>query len=180
MSNISFPSSYPYKPKKWLGVVCIVLFGFGAWFLGYQAQTHDNGINLIVYRHILEIPLSAQEATLLLWGITILSAVMSLLGFLVLYKAFISKAELVLANDRIIVPVGVFNFNKTQTILYAEIHSAQIFKINGNRFLRLIHENGKLDVSGSMLPAKSVLDDIYFAIENKCSKHLETPLPHTE
>jgi hypothetical protein len=160
MSQSSFLISYPYKPKKLIMVICFVFFGLGTWIFAEVVQTNDRELNLVLVRHVMEFSFSPTQATLFYWGLSACSAVMSLLGLFSLYRALTSKSRMVLTKEKIIVPLGLLKHNKTLTISFKEICSLKFCKAHHQRFLTIVHDKGKIQLSESMRPKKVTLDEI--------------------
>ena len=167
MSNTTSPKSYPYKPKRLIMLLCIILFGLASWFFAEMAFTSDRGLNLILYRHVLEFSFSPSEAAICHWVLSVVSAAMSLLGLFGLYMALTSKAQLILTTKEISIPSGLFKPNKSVTIPFSEILSLEVHKVNNIRFLKIIHPKGKTQVNDSLLPEKIMFDEIFERLKDK-------------
>lgn len=167
MNTITTPKSYPYKPKKLLMIACIPLFGFGSWFLAETALTNDRGINYIVSRGILEIPISVSEATFIFWVLSVLSGVLTFVTLYGLYCAFTSKAQVVLTNESISIPSGIFQPSKTKTIPFNEILSLEVTEVHKVRHLKIFYQKGKAQLNDGMLPKKTMFDEIMDTIKLK-------------
>ena len=162
MTQDKFRKKYPYKPQKLTLFLGIPFFGCAAWFLAHEAQLNDQGITLVFIRHIIELTLDTNQATYLLWGLAVLSALIALLCLYGLYLSLTSKAELVLTDTSITIPTtGIFSCKKGRTIHFTDIHSLEILTINKIPFLRIVDSKGKMDISSSLLPKKTIIDEIY-------------------
>src|SRR5438128_2194224 len=90
--------AYPYKPKIWLMLLCVLMFGLGTWFMINVALTHERGLKLILIRRIIEIPMSPEHATIVYWVLAAIGAMTAFFGFYALVCAIFSKAQVIVTN----------------------------------------------------------------------------------
>jgi hypothetical protein len=166
MSDSAVVKSFTYKPKNFMMLMAILLFGPIAWIAMHEAQTNDQGVILTVSKIEL-ISLNPSEATVFYWILCAAAFCFSIGGLFALYKAFTSKATIDLTEEEIILPKGLFSVDKPITIPFIDIICMDLQSINGIRFLTIIHTNGKVSVGDDMLPKKSQLNEIIELIENK-------------
>ena len=159
MSNTFAPKLYPYKPKKLIMLLAFVFFAVAAGFIGAEAQTNEVGLDLVLFKQVME-SFNPVEATRFYWVLAFISALFSLVGLLGLYKAFTSQSVLILTEETITIPGGIFSIKKEKVVEFADIISLELSKVNSIRFLKIIHNNGQVSVSDSMLPNKNMLDEI--------------------
>jgi hypothetical protein len=152
--------TYPYQPKKWIMLLGFVFFGLAAWLMVHQALTFDRGVNIVIIRHIIELPITPEYAPMFFWILAGLSVVLSLIGLYALICAFTSKAQIVISNDSISAPANIFRLNKIITIPYSEIISVKQQSVGSNRFLKIIHTKGKLSISNQQVPKNAMFDEI--------------------
>lgn len=155
-----FPISYSYKPKKWIMVVGFFFFALGAYLLIKEAQTNDQGLKLIFINPVWELSFSPSEATLYYWALGTLSSMMSFLGLFNLYLALTSRAKIVLTNKEISIPSSMFNPRKILIIPFKEILSLEYHHVGSIRFLRIVHQKGKIYLNDRFLPKKTMFDEI--------------------
>jgi hypothetical protein len=158
--------SYPCKPKNFTLVLCVVFFGIAAWFFAHLAQTNDRGLTVSLVRNVVELSFTPNEATVFYWALCASSLSLVLLGFLGLYKAFFSNGQIVLTNEGITAPAGIFSRHQTVHVSYHDIRSIELQTVHRVRFITIIHESGKLHINDSMLPQKNMFDDIVNTITN--------------
>ena len=130
---IQSPKTYPYQPKKWIMLLCFVFFGLAAWFMVHQAITFDRGVNIVIIKRIIELPITPEYAPMFFWIMAGFSAIMSLIGLYGVIYAFISKTHIVLTTDSISLPSSMFNPNKIITVPYNAIISVEQQSVQGNR-----------------------------------------------
>lgn len=161
MPRSSPPTSFPYKPKKFIMIICFVFFGLCTWILAEIGQTNEQGLNLILIRHVVEISFSPSQAALFYWALAACGGLFSLLGIFGFYKALTSQSQVIIFDKEIIIPLGMFNKSKTVTVPFKDIHSIELLKVHHQRILKIIHDKGKTQLSDVMLPNKAMLDEIY-------------------
>ncbi|MBX9805762.1 MAG: hypothetical protein K2Y18_08435 [Alphaproteobacteria bacterium] len=161
MAQPSVPTIYVYKPKKFIMVSCFVFFGICAWVLAHVAQTEEGGLTLVIYRHIVEFSLSPYEAKLFYWVLCFVSGLFSIVGLFGFYKAFTSKAQILIMKNEIHIPSSIFVPSKIAIIAFEDIHSVEVHQVNKNRSIKIIHKDGKAHVNQIMLEKKEMLDEIF-------------------
>ncbi|WP_158681376.1 hypothetical protein [Pseudoalteromonas sp. T1lg88] len=139
---------YPYKPKLFVAILCILFFGIFSYFTGQVASENDRGL---ILNRVIEF--SATGASIFYWAITGLFGVLSILGAVLLFKGVTSKNELVLTDEYIQAPKSGIS-NKIVTVKYENIENITEQKVQKNLFLNIFHDGGKLTLVSSVLPKK--------------------------
>lgn len=159
MSNIR----YPYKPKLFLVIGCMLFFGVGSYFFGQIAIENDRG--LILYRII---ELSSTGATIFLWVMTAILALLSVLGVVFLFKGIRSKNELILTDQYIQAPKSAIS-NKIVTVQFKNIKEITEQKVKKDLLLHIVHDGGKLTVVSCVLPKKEDFEHVKSHIVSRIS-----------
>ena len=164
--------TYSYKPKYWLLLLCMALCGPGAWYFGDIAYTNDRGLILSYGKSgYLEFPFTQTEATVLYWAICMLFLFIVIVCILAIFRTITSEGKLLLTDEGITAPTGVFAREKTVSVLYKDIKGLELQTVHGIRYIKIIHNGGKFYVNDNMLSQKSYFDDIL----NTLMKHRHLP-----
>jgi hypothetical protein len=144
--------AYPYKPKVWVLLLSGLFFVGCAVVLGAMAYGNDRGmlINRIV-------ELDTGGATALLWVLTACSVALVAMAGVGIASAFGEGRELVLDEAGVTVPAR-FSSNRT-TVRYQDMTHLALRRVQGQRFLEIRHQGGKVTVAAGMLP-DGVFDEI--------------------
>ena len=150
--------SYPYKPGKLISLLCLFFFLLLSYSSFELVQANDTGLIIVFIRHVLELQLSPFQANLFHWACFSILILLSCLSILGLYRAFDSKAKVILTDTEILIPfLHSGNFIK---IPFSEILSFREFKIKRMCFLEITHQKGKNSIGSSWLPKKALQEII--------------------
>ena len=145
---------YEYKPKWWVIVLGIAMFGPAAILFGTKAAYNDRG--LIINRVIELWPL----------GATIFYSVLAAasLGFVaicmfLLYLRLAYQHRIVIGPTGLVVPATRWSAHE-RVIAYRDIQGLSITTVSGERFLYIEHPDGRHTIVASMLPSKDDFEDI--------------------
>ena len=144
---------YVYKPR-WKPILFGTLFfGGGAVFFGIKASGNDRGVNF----HGIE--MDPDSATALFWTLCFIDLSFVALAGLIAYHRLTRYQRLAFYPTAMIVPLSRWSFEERE-IAYRDINSLTSVQINGQKFLDIHHLNGKLTITGSMLPSNTAFDEV--------------------
>jgi hypothetical protein len=146
--------SYEYKPKALNMVLAGIFFVVCALCLFQEARTNQQGLIIDGL-----IRLDPHNATLFYWGLAACSVVMALISLPGLYRAMTSMQKLVLNETALRVPKSGLS-NTIATVSYHNITGLSLVKTRSQRILIVKHNNGKANISQSMLPSSAIFEKI--------------------
>lgn len=168
MSAPKVIKEYAYKPKKFMMLLGIILFGLGSWFFLSEALTNDQSLVISIRNIGIDFSLTPTEATMFFWILCISGFSFTFIAIWGIYKAILADGKITLTDKSITAPAGLFSKAKILTVPYKDIQSLQVRSVNRIHFLEIIHENGKMTINDSMLSEKSQLHEIVTIIEQHC------------
>lgn len=154
---------YHYKPNFLVFLLGIIFFGVSTFIIAREALTNDHG--LIIYRVI---ELSASEATILLWFLTLLALVFTSAAFLAIFSGISTRRELVLTETHILIPKSAVS-SKNVIIQYSDIKEIKVESAAGQIFLSVVLDKSKKSIPKSMLPEKDAFENIRAFLESRIS-----------
>ena len=141
-------------------MLSIVLFGAAAAFFVHRAQTNDRGL---IINGVIE--LETGGATIFFWVFAALSALFVLAGAAACASRLSGKRFIELDDDAITVP-GRWR-GAPKRVAYGTIQSLQMVKVQSQRFLRIEHQAGRLEIAAIMLESNAVLDEIAAELQTR-------------
>lgn len=157
MSEVRFP----YKPKVILFILVVLFFSACTAVLGNIATTNDRGL---ILNKILEF--STGGATIFYWILTACAAVFVVLAIVGLISGLITKKEIVLTESTISAPKSGIS-KKVVTLQYSEISEVSMQTVQNQKFLNILHQDGKLSIPQSMLPNKNDFEKLVNLVASK-------------
>lgn len=145
---------YPYQPGWLMIIACGLLFGVCAVWLGYIAATNRAGLSLFRV-----VTLAPGGATVFLWALSALSAGFVLIALALVWHRLTFKQRLALTAKGIAMPASRWSRNE-QFIAFNDIQRLETLQVQGQRFLHIHHAGGKHTITASMLPSKTVFDEV--------------------
>ncbi len=137
-----------------------------------MALTKDQGLKLKV-PFGWAFSFSPSEATLFYWILFIICcglSLLSLLGFICIYRSSKVEAKIIFTNKEMLIPSSIFNPRKTLVIPYINILSLHLHQVGRIRLLKIVHQKGKIYVRESFLPQKFMFDEIINILNHeKCN-----------
>lgn len=152
---------YPYRAKLIPTVLGALFFAVCAGVLGAKAIT--NQVGLVIKRTV---ELDASQATIFYWVLTAVSLAFVGLAVLAGVQRFSSSRFLRLGPSSLLVPVSQWS-TTLREIPYEQIVGLKIQSVNGQRFLTITHQQGKVVVIASMLPRSRDFDEIVEYIQTQ-------------
>ena len=131
----------PMKLRSWPMVACLVFFGPGAYFLFFAALEADPG---------------TESRT---WIAFACSATFALVSAGLLIAGQRSKAQLILAEDELVLPKGWFS-KRPPRIRYDEITTMDEMKVSGQRMLAFNTSSGSYTINEILLPRRVALSEL--------------------
>ncbi|MHA3061167.1 hypothetical protein ACX1N5_01640 [Acinetobacter sp. ANC 4636] len=142
---------YSYKPKKWGLFIGLIIVSTFAYF--YWVEMKEPSYSLVIYHIIKLSPSNTQIFNLFAF---ILSFCMAVAGFFVLFR---KERHLILTANSIRLVKNGLSSIETE-IPFSTIKSLQLQTIYTQRFLCIVHTNGKLTIVESALPSKQAFEEI--------------------
>lgn len=162
--------TYPYKPRKLIFLFCFVFFAGCAVAFTMATLSSDGPLKLVILRHIIEFNFSALGAKIFYGSLAAISALMSLAGLWGLIKSSLVKQCVILDEDKITVPSGLFSLSDHVDIAYTDIKDLVLFDTNKARGIKIIHSQGKHTIADVCLPEKNALDHIIEELTDEVKK----------
>jgi hypothetical protein len=139
------PVEFPYKPKAGLGLLCVSLFGCGAYFARQEALTNSRGL---ILDHIFYF--DVHGATIFYWIMTALSASFVPLGLIIIISSITSSAVLRLTETNLHVPPGIFQ--RSRAIPFSAIFRIRLIQVKRQHCLEIQSESKKIFIKKDLLP----------------------------
>lgn len=151
---------YEYKAKWWIILGCGGMFGLATIFFAREALTNDRGL---IINGIIE--LSETGATVFYWVFSFLSFCFVLAMIVVTIHRLKVRQRIAFTASEIIVPASRWSAEE-KSIKYNDISSLSVSKLSGQKFLSIIHSDGKSVIHNSMLPSK-VFEEVVELLSKK-------------
>lgn len=145
---------FPYKPNLVIFILSSVIMVSIAAGLVYIAKTNEQGL---ILNRIIEF--SAEGATLFYWCLAVASTALALFSVLALMSILITKKEIILSSHSISAPKSGIS-KKIITINFRDVTDVNIQSVQKQKFLNIVHQNGKLTIPQSMLPNKKLFEEL--------------------
>ena len=149
---------YPYKPKAWLMLLGAVLFGAMAFFMTSEVQTNDRGLILNGIIH-----LSVHGATIFYWCMAAVAGAFVAVAIPMFFVALVSKSVLTLTATDLIAPRSGFSRRPT-VVRLSEVKQVVVQMVQRERFIKVSHAGGTLNIAESMLPSRAAFDELHAAL----------------
>lgn len=144
-------------------LLAALFFGCAALVFAQIARSNNQG--LILNRIIVLPPLGAA---MFWWVLTALSAGFALVAALAIIHGIINTQRIVLTSRTIMVPASRWS-SKEIAIPYVCIIDVMETRAKEHRFLKILHSDGEVEISSSMLPTMAAFDEILQIL----SRHIE-------
>lgn len=159
--NMLIEREYEYKPKWWIILLYGGMFGVAAAIFAVKASSNDRPL---LINGIIE--LSENGATIFYWVFCFLSLCFVLIAIGLVFHRLKYRQCLAFTASEIIVPASRWSAAE-KTIRYEDITSLSVSKISGQKFLYIIHSDGKYIVNASMLPSSKVFEEVIDLLSKK-------------
>ncbi len=145
---------YQYRPRWKTFSALAFAFATGAVLCVVIANDNKNG--LIIGNAI---RLSPEGATVFYWAAAATSLVFfGATVFIAIRCAFLHQ-RIIVSDKGIVVPRTRWSSEET-AITYNDILDVNTSEVSGQRFLTIIHGNGKFELASTMLPSEADFDEI--------------------
>ncbi|AEG92493.1 hypothetical protein [Ramlibacter tataouinensis] len=152
---------HPYRPKPWTMALASAFFGAIAFFMGREAMLNDRG--LVINRLI---HLGPDGATLFYWCIAATGAAFVAVGVPAFIMGLVSSHHVTVTATEISAPR--FGFSRAATVVkLADVRHVTLQAVQKQRFLNVIHANGKLTITESFLPNRAAFEELCSAIASR-------------
>jgi hypothetical protein len=136
-------------------------FGAIAFFMGREATLNDRGLVINGLIH-----LGPSGATIFYWCIAAIGAAFVAIGVPALLVGLFSSRRITLTATEISAPK--FGFSRAATVVkLANIQHMRVQVVQKQRFLNLLHTNGKLTINESFLPSRAAFEELCAAIASR-------------
>ena len=146
--------SYDYRPSWWTIAFAGLFFSTCAGVLGYEAWTNEQGL---ILNGLIEF--DVQGATIFYWVLTALSVGFVAIALSLIYHRFTYNQRLTLGATALRVPKSRFS-HEVAAIAYRDIRDLSEARVNGQRFLYVVHPGGKYTIVAAMLPSKAAFEEV--------------------
>jgi hypothetical protein len=147
---------YPYKPSSLVMLLSGLFFAVCGVVLFRSAQTNETGLTVDF------IALEPGEATVFLWFLVAASIGFVLIALAGLYVSLTSQARIILTATTLSVP----RLLSSQSIVIplASITGLELISAGGQRFIRVRHGGGKVDIAKSKFADAAAYEDFRTAL----------------
>ena len=152
--------AYAYKSRWTLIVFYVVFFGLMAVSLGAKAHGHNRGV--IINRII---KLSSGPTTFYWVLCAYRVGFVAITAFLVCHR-LIFHQRIAFGATAFLVPVSRWS-SAEQQIGYRDIQVLSRVQVSGQQFLYVTHSGGQYAITASMLPSKTVFEEVCELLESK-------------
>ena len=146
--------SHPYRPKPWTMALAGAFFGAIAITMGREALLNERGLVISGLIH-----LGPGGATVFYWGIAAVAAAFVVVAVPAFVMGLVSTRRLTLDAAELSVPGSVFARAPT-VVRLADIRSVSMSVIQKRRFFEIVHTQGKLTLSESLLPSPAAFEEL--------------------
>lgn len=160
MDNIE----YPYKPKPWIMLLSVLFFTICAVLIGNEASKNDRGLILNGI-----IKFDQEGATIFYWLLAGISATFVAIGIPLFFLGLVSKRVIKISNTEISAPKYGWS-TKCTVVPLDSIKHISTQTINRQRFLHILHNQGKLTVVQGMLPNSAALEEIHRLLSQRIGR----------
>lgn len=150
--NLQAIKQYSYTTKKLGMFISLIFMSAFTYFLWVKMK--ESSHSLVIY-HIIK--LSPSNTQIFNFFAFILFFCVTIAGFFVVF--FRKERHLIITTDSIRLVKNGLNSIETE-IPFSTIKSLQLHKIYTQRFLSIVHTNGKLTIVQSALPSKQAFEEI--------------------
>lgn len=150
MSDIKFP----YKPNIATLSLSILLLFFLTIIVSYIANADTQF--LFLYRIF---DLSIKDEIIIYWCLSASFGLLTLFGLNTLAGALMFEKEIVLSEDKIIIPENGVS-KKTITFKFSEVTDVYVQAMYKQKTLNILHPQKKLSVHQNYLPSKKSFDEL--------------------
>lgn len=166
-----FPKSYQYKPNTIKMLLAIGFFSLCSLVLFHIGQTTQTP-KLINIWHIFRFQLSAPQAQVFFYGLSLVSLIFVFCGLYALFRNFRSTQEILITttsishikNHQILKEIPIKDISKMD---FSEVHISSFTK---NCHITILYPQGKMVISDQLLENKKYLIEIYEALQYLHSK----------
>ena len=102
---------------------------------------------------------STEGATTFYWSLTVASGLFVAFGSLALLAGLTTKKEVVLTETEIIAPKNGVS-RKLVSVAFSEIGDVNVLSVQGQRFLNVLHQGGKLVIPRNMLADDHAFEEL--------------------
>ena len=147
---------YPYKPSALMMLLGALFFGVCGVVLFRSAQTNESGLTVDF------VTLGPSEATGFLWFLVAASIGFVLVALVGLYVSLTSQARIVLTATTLTVPRLLSS--RSIVIPLASITLLEHISVGRQRFVRVRHGGGKVDIAKSKFADTAAFEDFQAAL----------------
>ena len=146
--------SHPYRPKPWTMALAGAFFGAITLFMGREAIFNERGLVISGLIH-----LGPSGATVFYWGVAAVAAAFVVVALPAFVVGLVSTRRLTLDATELSVPGSVFSRAPT-VVRLADIRQVSMSVIQKRRFFEIVHTQGKLTLSESLLPSPAAFEEL--------------------
>lgn len=141
--------------------LCGGMFVFAAIFLAKAALDNNRGL---IINGIIE--LSENGATNFYWILCFLSSCFVIAAIALIFHRLKFRQRIALTSTGIILPASRWSAQE-KFIEYQNISNLLLTKVNHQKFLEVLHSEGKSIINASMMPSRKAFEEISNALSKK-------------